>query len=305
MIRRHPIRAALIGLPLVMMLSFGTLVALWLAGVSIPGASAARWFTLTKTVNADYAPSPTGPVFLLAIGNDGRTGDTVTRGDAIHLIGINPQLHQATILDIPRDTGMNIPGHGIDKVNASHAFGGPRLQADTIGATVGVKIPYVIDTDFDGFTGMIDDLGGVTVNVPTRMQDQFSGADFQPGPQKLDGHQALAYARNRHQFPTGDLARSENQGYLILQALTQFRAENTDPIRTLTLLADLGRHAKIDGIGLKDLYALGRLGLSVDPAAVRNVVVPVASGTGTRLQLTPAATGLFQDFADDGVLQSH
>ncbi|MEP6626151.1 MAG: LCP family protein, partial [Acidimicrobiia bacterium] len=272
MIRRHPIRAALVGLPLVMVLSFGTLIALWLAGVSVPGASASRWFTLTKTANADYTPSPTGPVFLLAIGNDGRTGDTVTRGDAIHLIGVNPQLHQATILDIPRDTGMNIPGHGVDKVNAAHTYGGPRLEADTIGATVGVKIPYVIDTDFDGFIGMIDDLGGLTVNVPTRMQDSFSGADFQPGPQKLDGHQALAYARNRHQFPTGDLARSENQGYLILQALAQFRAENTGPIKTLSLLADLGRHTTIDGIGLKDLYALGRVGLSIDPAGVKSVV---------------------------------
>ena len=152
---------------------------------------------------------------------------------------------------------------------------------------------------------MIDELGGLSVNVPVRMQDAFSGADFQPGVQKLDGHQTLAYARNRHQWPTGDLARSENQGYLILQALAQFRAENTGPVRTLGLLADLGRHTKLDGIGVTDLYTLGRLGLSIDVNQVRNVLVPVASGTGSRLQLTPAATGLFQDFADDGVLQTH
>ena len=305
MIRRHPLRTVLVGLPLVITLAFGSLVGLWLAGVSVPGASASRWFTVTKTANANYTPSPEKPVFLLAIGNDGRTGDTVTRGDAIHLIGVNPMLHQATVLDIPRDTGMNIPGHGVDKVNASHAFGGARLEADTIGATVGVSIPYTIDTDFDGFIGMIDDLGGLSVNVPVRMQDAFSGADFQPGVQKLDGHQTLAYARNRHQWPTGDLARSENQGYLILQALAQFRAENTGPVRTLGLLADLGRHTKLDGIGVTDLYSLGRLGLSIDVNQVRNVLVPVASGTGSRLQLTSAATGLFQDFADDGVLQTH
>ena len=305
MIRRHPLRTVLVGLPLVITLAFGSLVTLWLAGVSVPGASASRWFTVTKTANANYTPSPEKPVFLLAIGNDGRTGDTVTRGDAIHLIGVNPVLHQATVLDIPRDTGMNIPGHGVDKVNASHALGGARLEADTIGATVGVSIPYSIDSDFDGFIGMIDDLGGLSVNVPVRMQDAFSGADFQPGVQKLDGHQTLAYARNRHQWPTGDLARSENQGYLILQALAQFRAENTGPVRTLGLLADLGRHTKLDGIGVTDLYSLGRLGLSIDVNQVRNVLVPVASGTGSRLQLTPAATGLFQDFADDGVLQTH
>ena len=244
-------------------------------------------------------------MFVLAIGNDGRTGETVTRGDSIHLIGVNPVLHQATILDIPRDTGMEIPGHGLDKVNASHTIGGPRLEADTISAVVGVQIPYVIDTNFDGFTGMVDDMGGLTVNVPYRMFDTYSGADFQPGVQKLNGHQALAYARNRHQFPNSDLTRTQNQAYLMLQALAQFRAENTGPIKTLGLLADLGRHAQLDGIGLADLYTLGRLGLSIDPAAVRNVLVPVASGSGSRLQLTGDATSLFQDFADDAVLQSH
>ena len=74
MIRRHPIVATVVGIPLVLTLTLSTLIALWLAGVPIPGASAARWFTLTKTANADYAPSPDKPVFLLAIGNDGRTG---------------------------------------------------------------------------------------------------------------------------------------------------------------------------------------------------------------------------------------
>lgn len=305
MIRRHPVVAALVVVPTVVVVGLGTLVALWLAGVHVPGASASRWFTLTKTAAADYTPSPNAPVFLLAIGNDGRTGDTVTRGDSIHLIGVNPATHQATILDIPRDTGMPIPGHGVDKVNASHAIGGPRLEADTIGAAVGVSIPYVIDTDFDGFIGMVDGIGGLTVNVPYAMRDSFSGADFQPGVQTLNGHQALAYARNRHQFPDSDLTRTQNQAYLILQALTQFRARQTGPLGTLELLATLGQHARLDGIGLRDLYVLARLGLSIDPANVRNVLVPVASGSGSRLQLTSAAASLFQDFADDAVLQSH
>ena len=305
MIRRHPIVATVVGIPLVLTLTLGTLISLWLAGVAIPGASAARWFTITKTADADYTPSPDKPVFILVIGNDGRTGQTVTRGDAIHLIGVNPALHQATMLDLPRDTGLPIPGHGVDKVNASHTFGGPRLEADTIGNAFGVQIPYVIDTDFDGFIGMVDDMGGLTVNVPYRMQDSFSGADFQPGVQKLDGHQALSYARNRHQFPNSDLTRTQNQGYLILQALTQFRAANTGPLGTLDLLADLGRHARLDGIGLKDLYGLGRLGLSIDPAQVKNVLVPVVSGSGSNLALGPGAASLFQDFADDGVLQTH
>jgi LCP family protein required for cell wall assembly len=304
-IRRHPILTTLIAIPVATAVAFGVLMSLWLAGIQVPGASAQRWFTLTKTGVANYTPSTNEPVFLLALGNDGRTGDTVTRGDAIHLIGINPALRQGTILDIPRDTGMAIPGHGVDKVNAAHAAGGARLQADTIGGAVGVSIPYVIDTDFDGFRDMVDGIGGLTVDVPFEMRDSYSGADFAPGVQKLTGAQALAYARNRHQFPNSDLTRTQNQGYLILQALAQFRAENTGPSGTLELLATLGRHAQLDGIGVKDLYPLARLGLSVDPANMRNVLVPVASGSGSRLQLTGEALSMFQDFADDAVLQSH
>ena len=126
------------------------------------------WFTVTKTASADYTPGPERPVFILAIGNDGRPGETSTRGDAIHLIGVNPTTHQATILDFPRDTGLPIPGHGVDKVNASHVYGGAALEAQTIGNAVGVQIPYVIDTNFDGFIGMVDDMGGLQVNVPER-----------------------------------------------------------------------------------------------------------------------------------------
>lgn len=305
MIRRHPILATLVIVPAVLVLSLSTLVALWLAGVQVPGASAARWFTITKTANADYTPAPGQPVFILAIGNDGRPGDTVTRGDAIHLIGVNPTTRQATMLDLPRDTGLDIPGHGVDKVNASHTMGGARLQADTIGQAVGVQIPYVIDTDFDGFIGLVNDMGGLQVNVPYPMKDTYSGANFPAGPQKLNGEQALQYARNRHQFPDSDLTRTQNQGYLILQALTQLRAANTGPMQTLDLLADLGRHAKLDGIGLKDLYALSRLGLSIDPAAVKNVLVPVVSGKGSTLALGPGAASLFEDFRDDATLQTH
>jgi LCP family protein required for cell wall assembly len=271
----------------------------------VAGASGSVWFQVTKTASADFTPRPDQPIFLLAIGNDGRPGDTVTRGDAIHLIGVNPALGQATILDFPRDTGMQIPGHGLDKVNAAHAEGGPRLQADTIGNTVGVQIPYVISTNFPGFISMVDDMGGLDVNVPVEMHDENSGANFAAGPQHLDGHGALSYARNRHQWPTGDLQRSQNQGYLILQALAQLRAQSTGPIGTLKLLANLGRHSQLEGVGVDDLYALGRLGLSIDPANVKNALVPVVAGSGTRLQLTSAAQSLFADFRDDAVLQTH
>jgi LCP family protein required for cell wall assembly len=304
-LRRHPFLTAVVGLPVVVALVLGGGLVLWLNGVRLPYASGAVWFSVTKNAAADYTPAPDKPVFILAVGNDGRPGDTSTRGDAIHLIGVNPAQHKATILDFPRDTGLPIPGHGVDKVNASHVDGGAALEAQTLGNAVGVQVPYAIDVGFGGFVDMVNDAGGLQVNVPEAMNDANSGAHFPAGPLKMDGATALAFARNRHQFPTGDLKRTENQGYLILEALTQLRAQNTGPVGTLGLLANLGRHTQLSGIGLDDLYDLGRLGLSLDPANVRNVVVPVVQGSGTRLDLGPGASSLFADFADDGVLETH
>jgi polyisoprenyl-teichoic acid--peptidoglycan teichoic acid transferase len=304
-LRRHPFVAASVTFPLVVTLALAGGFMLWLNGVRMPGASGAVWFSVTKTAAANYTPAPGAPVFILALGNDGRPGDAQTRGDAIHVIGVNPTLRKATILDFPRDTGLQIPGHGMDKVNTAHVYGGAALQAQTLGNAIGVKIPYAIDTDFAGFVEMVDGMGGLQVTVPEAMDDDGSGAHFPAGPLKMSGATALAFARNRHQFPTGDLKRSENQGYLITQALTQLRAANTGPVGTLKLLANLGRHTKLEGIGLDDLYALGRLGLSIDPANVRNVGIPIASGSGTRLSLGAGAAELFADFADDAVLQAH
>jgi polyisoprenyl-teichoic acid--peptidoglycan teichoic acid transferase len=304
-VRRHPFLTATVTVPLVVTLALASGFALWLNGVRLPYASGAVWFSVTKNASADYTPAPGKPVFLLAVGNDGRPGDTSTRGDAIHLIAVNPALHRATILDFPRDTGLQIPGHGLDKVNASHVYGGAALEAQTLGNAVGVSVPYAIDVGFGGFVDMINDMGGLQVNVPEAMNDGNSAAHFPAGPMKMSGATALAFARNRHQFPTGDLKRSENQGYLILQALAQLRAQNTGPVGTLTALTHLGRHTQLSGVSLDDLYDLGRLGLSIDPASVRNVVVPVVAGSSTRLNLGAGAPSLFADFRDDGVRESH
>lgn len=276
----------------------------WQRGLLGP-AGAARWFTVTPTATAEGTARPGAPVFLLVIGSDERAGVGGARGDALHLIGVNPGSGQATILNIPRDTAAPIPGRGTDRVNTANALGGPRLSARTVGNLVGVDVAYAIETNFDGFIGMVDELGGLVVNVPEPMYDRYSGAHFDPGPQRLDGHGALAYARNRHQFPTGDLRRTENQGYLILSALAQLRAEHTGPLRTLALLGNLARHTRLEGVGVGDLYTLARLGLSIDPAQVRNVVIPVTSGSAGRLTPTAAARSLFADFADDAVLQTH
>ena len=113
---------------------------------------------------------------MLLVGNDSRPGVGGSRGDALHLVGINPKLHKATILDIPRDTCWNG-----DKINAANAEGGAAAQAQAVGGLVGVPVTYVVDVDFAGFQGLVDGVGGVNMNIPTVMHDTYSGAYFQPG----------------------------------------------------------------------------------------------------------------------------
>ena len=306
LVRRHPVLAtAAIATPLTLLLALTLLFAAWLNGVRIPFASGSTWFTVQKVGSAHYNGGPTQPIFFLVVGNDSRGGPGNALGDALHLIGVNPALHKATMLDIPRDTGADIPGHGFDKINAAFSRGGVRREAQTVAKMVGVDIPFAITTDFGGFISMVDGVGGVDVNVPFAMHDTFSGAYFQPGPLHMNGTQALAFCRDRHDFGIGDLQRSENQGTFILAALQKLRAQNPDATGTINLLATLGRHAVLDGIGLTDLYRLGRLALDFDPSQVRNVRIPVTSGSGTRLALDSGARPLFQDFADDGVLETH
>ena len=97
------------------------------------------------------------------------------------------------MLNIPRDTCWDG-----DKINAANAQGGGPAQAAAVGGLVGVPVSYVVDVNFDKFTALVDGVGGVTVNVPTEMHDTYSGAYFHPGVQHMNGKQALAFSRDRH-----------------------------------------------------------------------------------------------------------
>lgn len=260
---------------------------------------------VVKVEDGRFQPAPGQPVFVLVMGNDARPGETQSRGDALHLIGINPAAGKATILNIPRDTWTEIPGRGLDKINAGNYYGGPVLQAKAVAALVGVDIPIVLSTGFEGLAGMVDELGGVDVDVPVAMNDANSGAVFPAGKVKMDGGAALAFSRNRN-LAGGDFTRTQDQGILILAGLSKLRASSPTPANTLKWMAVLARHTRLDGVGLGDLYRLGRLALSIDPANVANVTMPGTTGRAANQSVvfaTSAAPALFADFRDDAILQ--
>ena len=259
--------------------------------------------------HADFVPVLDGsqPVFILLLGSDARPGQPVEgeRTDSIHILVINPAKHKATILGFPRDSYVPIPGHGTDKINTAMFYGGTDLAVQTVEQLTGVNLDYWALTSFDGFQGMINSIGGLTVDVPFAMHDPYSKADFEPGVQDLDGGQALAFARDRHSLPEGDFGRSENQGRLMIASLAEFRKQfSKDPQIVLSWLAGGLRNMQTN-VPLDQLMTLAFTASTINPKHVVNVVAPGTIGTSgsqSIVQLTPQAETMFADLESDGML---
>lgn len=257
-----------------------------------------------KSASADFESLPDAPFFMAIVGTDDRPGVSGARADAIHVVGVNPGAGAATMIDIPRDTYVDIPGHGRRKINDAHAFGGAELMGATLSGLTGANIQYVITTNFEGFQNLVDAVGGVDAEIPIPVHDVFSGAAFDPGVQHLNGGQALAFARSRKAVPRGDFTRSWHQGLLIMAALDRVHAEEGSHRNTMHLSAILMRHLRTKaGVGITDLYKLGRLARQVD--SVGHFLMPGTTGSagGASVVLpTPPAANLFADFRDDAII---
>jgi LCP family protein required for cell wall assembly len=196
---------------------------------------------------------------------------------------------------------------GEGKINDAYKRGGFAKQVETVTAFTGVTPSFVVEINFDGFVSLIDEMGGLHVDVPYRMFDRNSGADFQAGRTHMLGQGALSFARNRH-IPDGDIARTTNQGWLLIGGLERAREVNTSPLETVRLMGMMARHTHYDGVSLRELYNLINQATTIDPANVRNVTAPSRIGKVGPADVVfsaPGAQELFADFRDDAVLQSH
>ena len=300
---RNPIVRLLVVVPVVGLLLAGCLTAAWFAIGRPAPANAAIWFKVQKVdAAASFADNPTQPFFVLVLGNDGRTDADPGLGDAEHIIGVNPATGDASMIDVPRDT--EAPNGG--KINSYHPNGGLPANVAQLNKMMGINISYAMTTNFPHFIDMVNAIGGVDIDVTEPMVDSDSGADFQPGHYKMDGDSLLAYTRDRKSYPAaGDRQRTVNQGTAIIAALTTLRAQNPGVAGTIRLTSILAQHVKTDGLSLTEMFDLGRLALSIDPAKVKNVLLPTGAGSGTNLSVAPEAKDLFADFADDAILQRH
>jgi LCP family protein required for cell wall assembly len=215
----------------------------------------------------------------LAVGLDVRsadqtTGDAATdpqasageRSDTIMLIRFDPAKQSASVVSIPRDSWVPIPGKGTMKINAAYALGGPPLLISTVEQLTGVRIDHFMVIDFAGFRSVVNALGGVDVQVAAATTD-LAGTHLRQGANHLDGTEALAYVRQRHGLPQGDLDRIRRQQSFLRAVLTKMAAVNPagDPLKTYQLLDAMTKAVTVD-----DGYTDDQLrALALDAAGLR------------------------------------
>jgi LCP family protein required for cell wall assembly len=146
---------------------------------------------------------------ILVLGSDQRTGESIDesdqgpgRSDTIMLV--HASLGSVRKLSIPRDVEVDVPGHGINKINAAFALGGSALTIETVEAFLGngLEINHLVEVDFEDFPEFVDSLGGITVESKSRIcsppfDNFWKGLRFKKGENELDGRRALGFARVR------------------------------------------------------------------------------------------------------------
>jgi LCP family protein required for cell wall assembly len=269
---------------------------------------------------ADYPERPAagkGTTWLL-VGSDSRQGLTpeqqaelATGGDLgngrtdtillVHLPGLGSSA-STTMVSIPRDSYVPIPGYGSDKINAAFALGGAPLLAQTVEQATGLRLDHYAEIGFDGFAVLVDAVGGVTMCPAEPISDPLAGIDLPAGCQKLDGRNALGYVRSRA-TPRADLDRMINQRQF-MSALLRRAASPTvllNPLRWYPM-AQAASGALTVNQGDHE-WDLARLGWALRGSIV-TTTVPIGDFTGGEsgavvLWNHDAASRLFEALGSD------
>lgn len=238
---------------------------------------------LTEEV-AEEDTTTVAPVYILLLGSDARPGQGRARSDSIVIARLDKATKSVSLLSIPRDTRVPVPGHGNTKITHANAYGGPALAITTVKNYTGLPINHYIELNFAGFARIVNALGGVNIDVDVAINDK-NGSNtggvsnvtrIAKGKQKLNGPQALTYVRARH-IPGGDFARMKHQQVFLkalatqalasgnisrLPAVISAAADNIETdMKVPTILALAQEYQGFDGGSMKSFNAPGHSGM--------------------------------------------
>lgn len=196
---------------------------------------------------------------IVVLGVDERPEEfDVGRSDTLFVVMFDTATKNASLLSIPRDTRVRIPKHGWDKINHAYAYGGRELTQKTTEEFLGLHINNYVMVDFKGFTGLVDAIGGVDLDVEEDMyyKDTWDGftVDLKKGHQHLDGKTAIQYVRYRDE--EGDIGRVKRQQRFLMAAYEKIASADM-LLKVPGLAKQLTSMVKTD-LPLKDMISLGR-----------------------------------------------
>ena len=206
---------------------------------------------------------PMDPVNILVLGADYRHGETKYRTDSMIVVHVDPKLKKIWMISIPRDTKVELTGHGAIKINAAHVYGGPKGAVEATQRLTGLKMNHYLEVNFEGFKKAVDAIGGVWIDVPVTIDD--IKADLSPGHrakhidagyQRLDGEHALTFVRARHQFVDQDFSRMKNQ-QLFFRALADQIAKVGNVTKLPQVVSAVAPYIKTD-LSLVDMIKMAQ-----------------------------------------------
>ena len=243
-------------------------------------------------------------ILILGMGGPGHDGPYLT--DTIIVTSIQPSTNRVAMLSIPRDMAAPIPGFGWYKINHANAFGeeekpgrGGELAARVVEKALDEPMDYYVRIDFTAFEQLIDEVGGVDIQVDRSFVDQsfpagpnaYRTVSFQKGAQHMDGVTALRFARSRHgnNGEGSDFARARRQQKVLVALKDQLLSLGTitNPVRIKRILQTLSEHV-VTNISLTEILKFISLAQSVDTTAIKQHV------------LTNAEDDLLQNVTENG-----
>jgi LCP family protein required for cell wall assembly len=273
-------------------------------------------------VDAGTAGTPgSGPVNILVAGIDVRAGLTPQEqltlhvghaisdnSDTLMVVHVTTDHRNVQVVSLPRDSWVNIPGHGMNKINAAFGLGGPKLMVATVAQATGLAINDYIEVNFLGFVRVINALSGVNICLPYAVDDSNSGLDMSAGIHHVNGFTALEFVRDRHSFALSDLARIKDQQQLLSSILKEAISSGTlaNPIKLASFLSAATAAIKVDQ-GLNVVRLAGELrGISMSEVTFTTVPIANASYTTPTGQSavqwdSAAASALFAELKNDNV----
>lgn len=210
----------------------------------------------------------------------GELDDSVGRTDTIMVVHIPRFGGDATMLSLPRDSWVDIPGYGQNKLNQAFSLGGPALLQQTVEQATGIHLDHYAEIGFGGFANVVDAVGGVEMCLDEPLEDPMAGINLQAGCQELDGPTALGYVRSRYASAQGDLDRVERQRKFLAALSKKIKSPGTllNPFKNLKVADALSANMTVNEDD--HVWNLASLGLAIAGGATQETV-PIAGYENT------------------------